>query len=122
MIQPPYLKKGDKIAIVSPARRITFEEVFPTMKLFQKWGFEVVLGTHVFGSHHQFSGTDDQRLQDFQKMLNDPTIRAVISARGGYGTVRIIDKLDFDVRQLQAELRIIGGLAGDEVERASADQ
>jgi len=107
MIQPPYLKKGDKIAIVSPARRITFEEVFPTMKLFQKWGFEVVLGTHVFGSHHQFSGTDDQRLQDFQKMLDDPTIRAVISARGGYGTVRIIDKLDF-IRFSQDPKWIIG--------------
>ena len=95
MIQPPYLKKGDKIAIVSPARRITFEEVFPAMKLFQKWDFEVVLGTHVFGNHHQFSGTDEQRLQDFQQMLDDPSIRAIIAARGGYGTVRIIDKLDF---------------------------
>jgi len=95
MIQPPYLRKGDKIAIVSPARSITFEEVFPTMKLLQRWGFEVVLGTHVFGTHHQFSGTDEQRLQDFQQMLDDPTIRAVIAARGGYGTVRIIDKLDF---------------------------
>ena len=95
MIQPPYLKKGDKIAIVSPARRITFEEVFPAMKLFQKWDFEVVLGTHVFGNNHQFSGTDEQRLQDFQQMLDDPSIRAIIAARGGYGTVRIIDKLDF---------------------------
>ncbi|MBC8316238.1 MAG: LD-carboxypeptidase [Bacteroidales bacterium] len=95
MVQPPYLRKGDKIAIVSPARKITFEEVFPAMKLFEKWGFEVVLGTHVFGTNHQFSGTDEQRLQDLQQMLDDPTIRAVISGRGGYGTVRIIDKLDF---------------------------
>ena len=107
MIQPPYLKKGDKIAIVSPARRITFEEVFPAMKLFQKWGFEVVLGTHVFGSHHQFSGTDEQRIQDVQKMLDDPTIRAVIASRGGYGTVRIIDQLDF-TKFLQHPKWIIG--------------
>lgn len=92
---PPYLRKGDKVAIVSPARSITFEEVFPAMKLLQKWGLEVVLGTHVFGKHHQFSGTDDQRRQDLQQMLDDPTIRAIICSRGGYGTVRIIDKLNF---------------------------
>lgn len=95
MIQPPFLRKGDKIAIVSPARSVTFEEVFPAMKLFQKWGLEVVLGTQVFGVHHQFSGTDEQRCQDLQQMLDDPSIRAVIASRGGYGTVRIIDRLDF---------------------------
>ncbi|MBN1199496.1 MAG: LD-carboxypeptidase [Bacteroidales bacterium] len=92
---PPYLQRGDKIAIVSPARNIPFEEVFPAMKLFQKWGLEVVLGTHVFGKHHQFSGTDEQRRQDLQQMLDHPAIRAVVMSRGGYGTVRIIDKLDF---------------------------
>jgi len=95
MTLPPYLRKGDKVAIVSPARSITFEEVFPAMKLFQKWGLEVVLGTHVFGKHHQFSGTDEQRRQDLQQMLDDPSIRAIIATRGGYGTVRIIDGLDF---------------------------
>jgi len=96
-ILPPYLQRGDKIAIVSPARSITFEEVFPAMKLFQKWGLEVVLGTHVFGKSNQFSGTDDQRRFDLQQMLDDPSIRAVVMARGGYGTVRIIDQLDFKV-------------------------
>ena len=95
MILPPYLRKGDKVAIVSPARSVTFEEVFPSMKLFQKWGLEVVLGTHVFGKHHQFSGTDEQRLQYFQQALDDPSIKAVIASRGGYGAVRIIDRLDF---------------------------
>ncbi len=95
MILPPYLHKGDKVAIVSPARSITFEEVFPAMKFFQKWGLEVILGTHVFGKHNQYSGTDDQRRQDLQQMLDDPSIRAIIATRGGYGTVRIIDRLDF---------------------------
>ncbi|MBC8459089.1 MAG: LD-carboxypeptidase [Bacteroidales bacterium] len=95
MIQPPFLRKGDKVAIVSPARSISFEEVFPTMKLLQKWDLEVVLGTHVFGKHHQFSGTDEQRGQDLQQMLDDPSIRAVIASRGGYGAARIIDRLDF---------------------------
>ncbi|MCX6280723.1 MAG: LD-carboxypeptidase [Bacteroidetes bacterium] len=95
MIQPPYLKKGDRIAIVSPARAISFDEVHPSLKLFQKWGLEVILGSYVFNKEHQFAGSDAQRLKDLQTMLDDVSIRAVICARGGYGTVRIIDKLDF---------------------------
>jgi len=95
MIQPPYLKKGDKIAILAPARSIAFEEVHPAMKLFQKWGLEVILGTYVFNQENQFAGSDAQRAKDFQVMLDDPSIRAILCARGGYGTVRIIDRLDF---------------------------
>lgn len=95
MIRPPYLKKGDKIAMVSPARSITFEEVHPAIRYFQRQGLEVVLGTHVFSMSHQFAGTDNQRRLDMQQMLDDQTIRAIIAARGGYGTVRIIDKLNF---------------------------
>ncbi len=94
-ITPPYLRPGDKVAIISPARSITFEEVFPSVRLFQSWGLEVVLGTHMFGKHHQYSGTDAQRLHDLQQALDDPGIRAVICSRGGYGTVRIIDRVDF---------------------------
>jgi muramoyltetrapeptide carboxypeptidase len=95
MIQPPFLKKGDKIAIVSPARSITFEEVHPAIRYFQRQGLEVVLGTHVFSKYNQFAGTDEQRRKDLQQMLDDPSIRAIIASRGGYGTVRIIDKLNF---------------------------
>ena len=95
MFQPPYLKKGDKIGIVAPARSISFEEVHPSLRLFQKWGLEVVLGINVLSRHHQFAGTDEQRLADLQQMLDDSSIRAIICARGGYGTVRIIDRLNF---------------------------
>lgn len=77
-MQPPYLVKGDKIGIVAPARGISFEEIHPSIRLFQKWGLEVVLGTHIFNRCDQFAGTDDQRLLDLQQMLDDPTIRAVI--------------------------------------------
>ena len=62
---------------------------------FEKWGLEVVLGKNIFGSDNQYSGTDEQRVEDLQKMLDDVSIRAIISARGGYGTLRIIDKLNF---------------------------
>jgi muramoyltetrapeptide carboxypeptidase len=95
MIQPPYLQKGDKIGIVSPARSITFDEVHPAIRFYQRYGLEVVLGSYIFSRHRQFAGTDEQRRKDFQQMLDDDKIRAIICARGGYGTVRIIDKLDF---------------------------
>jgi muramoyltetrapeptide carboxypeptidase len=95
MIAPPFLNKGDKIAIVSPARSISFEEVLPAIRMLQRWGLEVILGSHVFGKYHQFSGTDQQRLQDMQQMLDDPSIRAILATRGGYGMVRIVDQLDF---------------------------
>ncbi|MEI7660598.1 MAG: LD-carboxypeptidase [Bacteroidota bacterium] len=95
MIHPPYLVKGDKIGIVSPARSITFDEIHPAIRFFQKHDLEVVLGTHVFSKHNQFAGTDAQRCRDMQQMLDDESIRAVICSRGGYGTTRIIDGLDF---------------------------
>jgi muramoyltetrapeptide carboxypeptidase len=95
MITPRYLEKGDKIGLVAPARSITFEEVHPTIKLFQRWGWEVVLGTSVFNKYNQFAGTDGQRKADFQQMLDDSSVKGIICARGGYGTIRIIDRIDF---------------------------
>lgn len=96
MVQPPYLTRGDKIGIVAPARSIRFEEVHPSIQMLQKWGFEAVLGTHVFAKHNQFAGVDEYRLADLQQMLDDPSIRAVICARGGYGTMRIVDRLKLE--------------------------
>ena len=95
MITPNYLVKGDKIAIIAPARCINFDEVHPSIRLFQKWGLEVVLGTNIFSRYNQFSGKDELRQADLQQMLDDDSIRAIICARGGYGTVRIIDQIDF---------------------------
>jgi muramoyltetrapeptide carboxypeptidase len=95
MTTPPYLKKGDKIAIVSPARKITREEMEPAIRLFTDWGLEVVQGEHLYASFKQFAGSDEQRRADMQRMLDDESIRAIVSSRGGYGTVRIIDQLDF---------------------------
>lgn len=95
MITPSYLLKDDKIGIIAPARCINFDEVHPSIRVFQKWGLEVELGTNIFRKCNQFAGKDDQRLADLQQMLDDDSIRALICARGGYGTVRIIDKVDF---------------------------
>ncbi len=71
------------------------EELQPALDLFKNNGLEVVFGKNLFGSEHQFSGTDGERAADLQQMLDDPSVKAVISARGGYGTMRIIDMIDF---------------------------
>ncbi|MCX6296238.1 MAG: LD-carboxypeptidase [Bacteroidetes bacterium] len=95
LIQPPILKKGDKIAIIASARKISMSEVQSAIAILKSWGLEVVLGKNLFNTDNQFSGTDEERAADLQMALDDASVKAVISARGGYGTVRIIDKIDF---------------------------
>ncbi len=95
MITPEFLKRGDKIGIVATARKVSKEEIQPAIDAFKALGLEVVLGCNLFKEDHQFSGSDLERTQDLQDMLDNPDIKAVISARGGYGTVRIIDNIDF---------------------------
>ena len=94
MKTPPFIKPGDKIRIVSPAGRVNREHVLPAVEWLEKQGYKVELGKHVFASHFQFAGTDKQRLDDLQTALEDTETAAIICSRGGYGTVRIIDKLN----------------------------
>jgi muramoyltetrapeptide carboxypeptidase len=95
LIQPPILKKGDKIAIIASARKISMSEIQSALAILQSWGLEVVLGKNLFNTDNQFSGTDDERAADLQMALDDDSVKAIVSARGGYGTIRIIDKIDF---------------------------
>ncbi|MBD2770104.1 LD-carboxypeptidase [Hymenobacter sp. BT664] len=92
---PPALRPGQRVALVSPARKISAAELAPAIATLTAWGLEVVLGESIAGSHHQFAGDDDLRRRDFQRQLDDPTIRAILCARGGYGAGRIVDGLDF---------------------------
>ncbi|WP_225872390.1 S66 peptidase family protein [Pedobacter frigidisoli] len=92
---PPYLKKGDTIGITSPAGYITLEQVQPSVLQMQSWGFDIRMGETIGKRDFTYGGTDEERLMDFQKMLDDTNIKAIMCARGGYGFVRIIDKLDF---------------------------
>lgn len=96
MNRPPYLKVGDQVGLVSPAGRIGMDEIKFAVKMMQSWGLEPVFGAHLFAQNQQFAGTDQQRATDFQNFLDNPEIKAIISTRGGYGSVRIIDKLQFD--------------------------
>ncbi|MCS6821678.1 MAG: LD-carboxypeptidase [Microscillaceae bacterium] len=95
MRKPPFLQPNDKVAIVAPARKVSFTEMQAAIKIVESWGVEVVLGKNLFNVHNIFAGTDEERAEDLQTMLDDPEIKAIICARGGYGTLRIIDKLDF---------------------------
>jgi muramoyltetrapeptide carboxypeptidase len=93
---PPYLQKGDTIGIVCPAGYMTAEKVQTCINTLQEWGYQVKVGKTVGGeSQTYFSGTDEERLNDFQQMLDDDEVKAVLCGRGGYGTGRIIDGIDF---------------------------
>ena len=95
MIFPEKLKIGDKIGIISPARKITLNELDPAIKTIESWELKVELGSNLFEVDNQFSGTIEQRSTDLQTMIDDDSIKAILCARGGYGTVQIIDNIDF---------------------------
>ncbi|WP_407650144.1 S66 peptidase family protein [Aequorivita echinoideorum] len=95
MKTPAYLKKGDTVAIVSTARKISKETIEPALHLLEKWGLKYVLGETIGAEENQFAGSDALRKKDFQNMMDDPSISAIWCAKGGYGTVRMLDGLDF---------------------------
>ena len=93
---PPYLDKGDTIALVCPAGFMPVERVSECIRVINEhWGFTTKVGTTVGKQHHYFSATDEERIEDFQHMLDDDNVKAILCARGGYGLSRIIDKINF---------------------------
>lgn len=94
--QPPFLKKGDTIAITCPAGYMEAANIKTCVKTLQAWGFQVLIGKTV-GSHssNYFSGTDEERKDELQAMLDEPSIKAILCGRGGYGVTRIIEQLNF---------------------------
>jgi len=122
MIVPPYLKAGDPIAIIASARKVSKEELAPARAMLESYGLRVVYGPHLFEADHQLAGSDAQRAADLQWAVSDPEIKAVLFARGGYGTVRIIDLVDLspllkhpkwfagysDITLLHSELNTLG--------------
>lgn len=93
---PAFLKPGDRVGVLAPASIVKYDDIVPGIKLFrEQWGLEVVEGKTLHTSYNQFSASDADRLADVQEMLDDPSIKAIIAARGGYGCSRIVDRLDF---------------------------
>lgn len=96
MIRPGYLRKGDTIGIAAPAGSLLQKEIEQAVDIFRSWGLTIEPGKHIFRKKGSFAGTDDQRAGDMQKMLNDTRLKAIVCARGGYGTIRIANRLNFD--------------------------
>lgn len=95
LVTPPFLKKGDTIAIAATARKVSPEEIHFAIQEIQKRGYNIVLASNIFESEHQFAGTDEARQKGLQELLDNPNVNAIFIARGGYGTIRILDSLDF---------------------------
>lgn len=95
MIYPQYLQKGDRIRIVAPAGKVQKDKVLPGIELLHDAGYELLIGKHVFDRNFQFAGSDQQRAADLQEAIDDTQTKAIVCARGGYGTVRTVGKIDF---------------------------
>ncbi len=99
MIVPPFLKPGDRIRIIAPAGKVQKDKVLPGIELLRDEGFEVITGRNVFNQQFQYAGDDKQRAFDLQEAIADPETKAIICARGGYGTVRLLESTDFSPLQ-----------------------
>lgn len=96
LITPPFLKKGDTIGIAATARKISDSELNPAIQLIEQFQYKVKLSENIFSEYHQFAGTDEERAKGFQQLLDDEQVKAIFIARGGCGTVRVIDKINFE--------------------------
>lgn len=104
---PSFLQEGDQVAIVATARKTNVGELDYAINLLKKWNLVPVIGSSIGKSFHQFAGTDAERAEDFQQQIDDPDIKAIWCARGGYGTIRMLDKIDFS-RLLKNPKWIVG--------------
>jgi len=97
IIYPAPLKKGDYVAVTAIASLVSRDKIEPGIKILENWGLNVLRGAHLYDRYGSFAGTDTDRLYDLQQVLDDPEIKAVFIARGGYGTTRIIDRIQLSL-------------------------
>ena len=89
------MQPGDSIGIIATAKKVETSQIFESVRVFENWGLLVETGKHLYSEDNQFAGTDEERAKDLQEMLYDKSIRAIVCVRGGYGTTRILDQIDF---------------------------
>ncbi|MBP6230775.1 MAG: LD-carboxypeptidase [Paludibacteraceae bacterium] len=106
-IQPPFLKQGDTIAIISPSGVVEATLVFNAKEVLESWGYKVLLGHSYLAENGRFAGTDEQRIADIVWALTDENIHAVFCSRGGYGLIRLLDKIDWN-KVVQSPKMIVG--------------
>jgi muramoyltetrapeptide carboxypeptidase len=97
MITPPFLEQGDTIGMIAPARSVIEQEIAPFLDWTGKMGYKVKMGESIYKRHHQFSGTDRERLQDLDAMIADDNVKAIVAARGGYGCGRLLEDLNIQL-------------------------
>lgn len=96
MMIPPKLKRGDAVGVVAPARKISRAQLEPALHILEEWGLKPVLSKNIFSSNHSYlAGTDRERCEDFRTMVDNKNIKAIFCARGGYGSTRILEEIDF---------------------------
>lgn len=96
MIIPRFLKKGDKVGVVATAKVVDKSNTLIGIDILKSWGLELTIGKYVFEKYYQFAGTDAQRAKDLQEMIDNPKLSAIFMVRGGYGSTRIIDQINFE--------------------------
>jgi muramoyltetrapeptide carboxypeptidase len=110
MIKPGRLLQGDTIRLVAPARKVFKTQIDDAVNVFKSWGVNVELGKNLFNDSHSYlGGNDEERLADLQDAIDDPNVKVIISARGGYGSSRIIDSLD--LRSLEKKPKWVIGFS-----------
>ena len=95
MTIPPFLKPGDSVAMIAPAGFIEPDQISFAIRFIELWGLKTVPGKNIYSRHFNFSGNDQQRTSDLQEAIDNPEIKAIFCIRGGYGLLRIIDKIDW---------------------------
>lgn len=91
----PTLNRGDKIALISSARKVSRAELEPAVYIINEWGLNINYGEHLYHEDNQFAGTIEERRHDFQTAIDDESIKAILFVRGGYGSVQIVDLIDW---------------------------
>lgn len=93
---PPYLQAGDTVGVLAPASKVSYEDCVPGVQILRhEWSLHVIECPTLWSDYHQYAGTDQQRRNDLQELLDNPDVKAILAARGGYGCSRILDGLDF---------------------------
>lgn len=91
----PFLKAGDTVALAAPARKVSPDEMAPAIEMLRSWGLEILVPNGLYKDENQFAGSDSHRARLLQQLLDDSEVKAILCCRGGYGTARIVDRLDF---------------------------
>ena len=97
LIKPPYLNDGDTVAIIAPAGAVEYDEIIKAQSCLERRNLRVVLGKNIFKTCRYMAGTDDERVSDLHEAFENPEVNAIICARGGYGSIRLIKMIDFDL-------------------------